>query len=118
MLSATEIADIREAIEASLPETVEVQRATRAPDGAGGSTESWQAAGSYPARLAPAGGEAEREMAGRLAGRSLWRVTLPAEADVRLADRVAVAGRTFEVVGVRARSIEVCRVVLGVEEIQ
>ncbi len=115
MLSATEIADIREAIEASLPETVEVQRASRVADGAGGQTVTWSPAGTYPGRLAPAGGEDEREFAGRVAGRSLWRITLPALADARLADRVAVGGRTFEVLGVRARSFEVCRVCLAVE---
>jgi head-tail adaptor len=113
MLSADEIAAMRATATASLPETIEVQRATRAADGAGGSTVSWQAVATYPARLAPAGGEDEREFAGRVAGRSLWRITLPAEADVRLDDRVAVGGRTFEVLGVRARSFELCRVVLA-----
>ncbi len=113
MLSEDEIAAMRATATASLPETIEVQRATRAADGAGGSTVSWQAVATYPARLAPAGGEEEREFAGRVAGRSLWRITLPAKADVRLDDRVAVGGRTFEVLGVRARSFEVCRVCLA-----
>ena len=113
MLSADEIAAMRATLVASLPEVASIERPTRVPDGAGGSTVSWQAVATYPARLAPAGGEDEREFAGRVAGRSLWRITLPAEADVRLDDRVAVGGRTFEVLGVRARSFEVCRVVLA-----
>ena len=113
MLSADEIAAMRATATASLPETIEVQRATRAADGAGGQAVSWSPAGTYPGRLAPAGGEDEREFAGRVAGRSLWRITLPAEADVRLDDRVVVGGRTFEVLGVRARSFELCRVVLA-----
>ena len=113
MLSADEIAAMRATATASLPETVVVQRATRAADGAGGQAVSWSPAGTYPGRRAPAGGEEEREFAGRLAGRSLWRITLPAEADVRLDDRVVVATRRFEVVGVRARSYELCRVVLA-----
>jgi len=113
MLSEDEIAAMRATATASLPETIEVQRPTRVPDGAGGQAVSWSPAGTYPGRLAPAGGEDEREFAGRVAGRSLWRITLPAEADVRLDDRVVVGGRTFEVLGVRARSFEVCRVVLA-----
>ncbi len=115
MFWATEVAAMRATATASLPETVVVQRATAAADGAGGRAVSWSPAGTYPGRLAPAGGEDEREFAGRVAGRSLWRITVPAEADVRLADRVSVGGRTFEVVGVRARSVEVSRVCLAVD---
>ncbi len=116
MLPADELAAIRAEASAALPETVEVQRPTATADGAGGQAVSWSPAGTYPGRLAPAGPlDVEREFAGRVAGRSLWRITLPALADVRLADRVAVGGRTFEVLGVRARSFEVCRVCLAVE---
>jgi len=113
MLSEDEIAAMRATATASLPETIEVQRPTRVPDGAGGETLTYGNVATCPARLAPAGGEDEREFAGRVAGRSLWRITLPALADVRLDDRVVVGGRTFEVLGVRARSFEVCRVVLA-----
>lgn len=113
MLSEDEIAAMRATATASLPETIEVQRPTRVPDGAGGETLTYGNVATCPARLAPAGGEDEREFAGRVAGRSLWRITLPAEADVRLDDRVVVVGRTFEVLGVRARSFELCRVVLA-----
>lgn len=113
MLSEDEIAAMRATATASLPETIEVQRATRAADGAGGSTVSWQAVATYPARLAPAGGEDVREYAGRLGERAMWRITLPAEADVRPFDRLALAGRTYDVVAVHMRSWEVCRVVLA-----
>ena len=118
MLSEDEIAAMRATATASLPETIEVQRPTRVPDGAGGETLTYGNVATCPARLAPAGGEDEREFAGRVAGRSLWRITLPAEADVRLDDRLlmrGLGGRTFEVLGVRARSFEVCRVCLAVE---
>lgn len=115
MLSADEIAGMRATLVASLPEVASIERPTRVPDGAGGETLTYGNVATCPARVSPAGAEEEREFAGRLAGRSLWRLTLPAETDVRLADRVAVGGRTFEVLGVRARSFEVCRVCLAVE---
>ena len=113
MLSADEIAAMRATLVASLPEVASIERATRVPDGAGGETLTYGNVATCPARVSPAGAEDEREFAGRVAGRSLWRITLPAEADVRLDDRVVVGGRTVEVLGVRARSFELCRVVLA-----
>ena len=113
MLSEDEIDGMRATMVASLPEVASIERPTRVPDGAGGETLTYGNVATCPARVSPAGAEEERELAGRLAGRSLWRITLPAEADVRLDDRVVVATRRFEVVGVRARSYELCRVVLA-----
>jgi len=113
MLSATELAAAQAAAAAALPDTATVERPTMASDGAGGQTVAWQAAGSYAARLAPAGAEDERQMAGRMTATCLWRITLPAGADVRPGDRLQVSGRRFEVLAARARSFEVCRVVLA-----
>ena len=39
-------------------------------------------------------------MAGAQQAQVLWRVTLPASADVTPSDRIVVGARTFEVIGV------------------
>jgi len=101
----------------SLPETAQVQRATRVPDGAGGFTETWATVATVPCRLAPSGNEpTERVVAERVTDRKLWTLTLPAQTALTAKDRVVVGARTFEVVGVLSpRSYELCTRLVAVE---
>lgn len=117
MLSAADLAGMRAAVTDSLPDTAQVQRATRTPDGMGGFTETWTTVATVACRIAPTGNApAEQVVAERVTDRVLWTLTLPAATDVTAADRITVGSRTFEVVGVLSpRSYELCTRLVAVE---
>jgi head-tail adaptor len=117
MLSAADLAAMRATLTESLPDTAQVQRATRAPDGMGGFTETLTTVATVPCRLAPSGNTpVEQVVAERVTDRALWTLTLPAQTDVAATDRVVVGARTFEVVGVLSpRSDELCTRLVAVE---
>ena len=107
---------MRSTLEASLPDTAQVQRKTLVSDGAGGYTESWSTVATVACRVSPSGrSPEERVIAERLAATSVWTITLPALTDVTVADRIVVGARTFEVVGVLARTEEISRRVVCTE---
>lgn len=110
MFSPTELAAMRATVEASLPDTAQVQRRTLTPDNAGGHVETWSTLVTVPCRIAPAGRSPdERVIAERLTTTTLFTVTLPAFSDVRANDRLVVGSRTFDVLGVLASSNELSR---------
>ncbi len=116
MLSATEIAAMREAAEAALPDTAQIRRRTLTPDGAGGHTESWSTVTTVACRVAPLGRSPdERVIAERLTATSAWTITLPALTDVQPADQIVVGTRVFGVAGALVRSEEITRRVVCVE---
>ncbi len=116
MLTADELAAMREEVEASLPDTAQVQRRTLTPDGAGGFGESWQTVATVACRVAPSGRSPDEQViAERLTTTSVWTLTLPADTDVRPTDRIVVGARTFEVVASLARSDEIARRVVVTE---
>lgn len=116
MLSAEELAVIRGDVLELQPDTAQVQRRTLTPDGAGGHAESWNTVATVACRVAPSGwSPQEQVIAERLTATSIWTITLPALTDVQPADRLLVGARTFEVVGVLARSEEIARRVVCVE---
>lgn len=116
MLTADELAAMRATAEGVLPDTAQVQRRTLTPDGAGGHAESWNTVAIVACRIAPSGQSLQEQViAERLTATSIWTITLPAETDVQPADRLLVDARTFEVVGVLARSEEIARRVVCVE---
>ena len=117
MLSATEIATMRAALDASLPDSATVKRRTLTSDGAGGFTESWATQATVACRLAPSGlSPAERVISDKVTATSTWTITMPALTDVGVADRIVIGGsRTFEVVGVLTSSEEICRQVVATE---
>jgi head-tail adaptor len=104
VLPAGELAAMRDELEGSyMPETVEIVRVFVAGDEQGGMVETEQTIGTVAGRIGPLGSQpAEAEYAGRIGAAVGWRVTLPALVDVGARDRLRVAGRTFEVVGVLA----------------
>jgi head-tail adaptor len=117
MLSAADLAAMRATLTESLPDTAQVQRATRASDGMGGFTETWTTVATVPCRLAPSDiTPVEQVVAERVTDRVLWTITLPAQTDVTAADRIVVGARVFEVVGVLSpRSHELCTRLVAVE---
>lgn len=97
--------------EQMMRDTCTLERKTRVSDGAGGSTETWaDQAADVPCFIEPAGG-GEIGMAGdRISDKTTHVVYLPAGTDVTEADRVIVAGDTFDVTAVRRwGSVEVYR---------
>jgi len=107
---------MRATLNASLPDSCQVSRKTTTSDGAGGQTESWGTVVTVACRVSPTGqSPQERAIADRLSGVSVWTITLPANTDVTIADRLVIGARAFEVAGVLARSYEVSRRVVCVE---
>lgn len=117
MLTATDLQSMRAALQESLPETVTIQRLTRASDGMGGFNETWAQVASVPGRLSPAGTQpTEGVVASVLQSQQAWIVTLPAGTAVTAADRLQIGSRTFEVIGVQApRSYEIATRIVAVE---
>lgn len=117
MLSTSDIAAMRTALTASMPDSVAISRATSVSDGYGGLTETWATVATVAGRVSPTGyAPDERAVAQRLGNVSSWVVTMPALTDVRVTDRLAVGSRTFEVKEVLGpRSYEVSRRVVCVE---
>lgn len=117
MLSAAELADMRSIQALTFDQSATVTRRTYTDDDAGGQTTS-DATHSLPCRIAPASGAQQQMLGGQYAEMQTWRITFAAGADVRLDDRLAVAGHNLEVVAVLgAESRETARVTLGVVRI-
>lgn len=113
-VTAAEITEARADYEDELlPDEATLKRPTYAPDGGGGRTQIWTVVGTLRCRLEPyggatsargAGGESDTHPGERLESRTSHMVSLPADADVRLTDRLEINGVTFEVNVVRVRA--------------
>lgn len=92
---------MRHAQASALPGTCTILRKTLTSDGAGGFTEAWEAiAEDAPCRLSPEGGVEESAVAQRFQGKTLRRLTLESDEEIRNEDRVEVDGVMHEVLGV------------------
>ena len=119
MLSTGDLQGMRATLEQSLPGTAVIQTLSLTPDGMGGGTSTWTAAGTVDCRLtrlsSVRGDEAEH--GDRIAPEADWMLTLPAETQITTEDRVVVGGVTFTVSAMHApRSWEISRRVELVEE--
>lgn len=125
MLTADELASMREDFDASLPDLADVLRKTEVDDGQGGTTESWtEASESVPCRVSPipALRAIESERADRIISTTGWYITLPFGTVVYAEDRIRVTSteteevRTFEVNGLMdPRSFQIGTRVLASE---
>jgi hypothetical protein len=114
MLSAADLAGMRETVIAALPDTCTIRDDTLASDGAGGHTVGSTADRVVACRVAPrlATGtgqlkDAETDSAGRLVVQAPWLITLPFETVIHATSHVADQyGREFEVFSVLARRSE------------
>ena len=102
MLSASEIAAMREAQEAALPDTCTILRRTLTNDGQGGYVETWsEVATGVKCRLVHSNlAPRETVIAERAAGRTVWQLTVPYGTDISRTDRVVVNGVTYEILAV------------------
>ncbi len=105
MLTAAEISEMQSTVNLSLPAIATISRLTRTTTALGGSSEAWATVATVACRVSPLAlfSAAERETSNVEMAVSPWLITLPANTDVRITDRVVSGGRTFEVVSLQAR---------------
>ncbi len=104
MLQPEQITTMRDVTRAALPETATISRKTAVSDGAGGRTETWaDIATAVPCRVGPAAGGETGMSGGRIEDESTHVVTFSAGQDITEADRLTVAGQSYEVTLVRRR---------------
>jgi hypothetical protein len=112
--TAEEIAEARADFDSELlPDEATILRAVEESDGGGGRTaKEWRARETVPCRLDPyggatstrgAGGESTAHAGERIESRISHLVTLPAETDVELLDRLEINGGVYEVNVLRQR---------------
>jgi SPP1 family predicted phage head-tail adaptor len=95
----------------ALSDSAHLVRGTVTDDQGGGATTSWATSGTIPCRIVAITGY-EFEAADRLSDRSTHRVTLPADADVNVTDRLAIDGKgNWQVVAVRDLTAEPTHVI-------
>lgn len=110
LLTAGDIARMRDVLDQSLPDTCVIQGGTIVDDLGGGGSTTWANRGTVDCRLSPMTGS-EREVADRLSEDAQWLITVPAETVVDTNSRVVISGTSFEVLARRApRSWEVATV--------
>lgn len=101
MLTAGELAAMQVTQNQTLVEDCSIMRSTLASDGAGGQTSSTTLTPSVcRMALSTTHLPSDQLIAGSPQGQVLWRITLPADADVRASDRINVGTRWFEVKGI------------------
>lgn len=115
MLGPGELSFMRSAQAQALPDTCDVKRASRASDGAGGTTLTWSTIYSdIPCRIA-SGTATERQGDGSVRVMRQTVLTLAHDRTVQQGDRVVSGGRTYEVDGVLEHSWRSARRVTLVE---
>lgn len=110
-----ELVALRADIEKTFADTCVVKRKTKVSNGAGGHTESWSDADSYPCRIAPAKSGDETTIGGAVKSIKAVVVMLPYNADVSTADRLVISSATYEVTALVPRTT---RISLQVEAVR
>jgi head-tail adaptor len=103
MLSAGELAAMRETAETALPGTAVVSSLAFASDSGGEGTATWTPSGTVDCRIAPIRGT-EREMGDRISADAEYVVTLPSDVTITTDSRVAISGTNYSVEAIRDRS--------------
>ena len=112
MLTSDELTAARAVQQQTMTETVVVSRRALTSDSLGGYTEGWTTAATTVGRIAPVSAS-EALLAGQQRIVANWKITLPANTDVRDEDRLTIGARVFEVVGILgAETRETARVCL------
>lgn len=116
MLTATELAALRDTLNLSLPDSGTISRKTWASDGEGGGSITYPAAGTAACRVSPISQSGmEALLSGKLTTTTQHVITFAAGTDVRTTDQIASDGETYEVVAVVApRTWEISRRVYAV----
>lgn len=99
MLSATDLASARAALEESLPDTAIIKNPSWVSDGGGGGTTTFTASGTVPCRIMPVSGN-ERVEGARLNADTEYLVTAPYDAAVDKDSVLEIDSRVFSVTAV------------------
>lgn len=114
LLNASDLKDMRGALNESLPDVCQISRLTPTTDPYGSQSFVYAVFATTRCRVAPSTYlPTEQENAGRLLALTRYVITLPALTDVTEKDRLVIAGRTYEVISVLHReNMEISRRVL------
>lgn len=99
MLTPDELAAIRAAQEAAMPDTCTVQTATQVADGQGGFEPTWADGATYACRVSSRGLPREYLEMAAISGAHYWMVTLPQSAVVTREHRLKIGSRILSIVG-------------------
>jgi len=109
VLTADELASMRDTMNDSLAGTAIVRTATWVSDGGGGGTTSWVSAGTYDCRVTPAGGF-EQDQGDRVQPETEYIFTLPALTSIDEDAQIVYGGGTYDVIAIPSpRTFEVSR---------
>lgn len=134
MISAGELAGLRRAMESTMSDSVQILRPVDVAD-AGGMATTYTVVATVICRVAPEprSRSGEQVIGGALVGAADWRVTVPAETDVRTSDMLSVGsalsgsgltafqvgaggGRLFQITSVAGpRTLEMQRIIYANE---
>lgn len=107
MLSEAELADIRAAQAAGLPDMATLYRTARTVDATGGISGTRAQMGTERCRVSRANPR-EVQQGGKTVALADWIVTLPYGTDVRTDDEIETGGRTLRVVGLLSGGFRTC----------
>jgi head-tail adaptor len=99
MLSAADLAQMRAAQAAALPDTATIKSAEAGRSDTGGITKDWSGTTTVACRLSSRGVPQEYLALGATRGVQYWMVTLPHGAAVTADNRLVIGARTLEIVG-------------------
>lgn len=98
----------------AMPETAEIWRKTRTPDGAGGRRVSENLVGETECQVQPLREPETRLFAQQIGEREAGALIFPTSADVLVGDAALINGERWELIGRTSRSFEVVRRMIGV----
>jgi head-tail adaptor len=109
VLTADELASMRDTMNDSLPGTAIVQTQNWVSDGGGGGTTLWLASGTYDCRVTPTGGF-EQDQGDRVQPETEYIFTLSALTEIDEDAQIVYSGGTYDVIATPSpRSFEVSR---------
>lgn len=97
MLPATELATLAAVATAALDQTATILRASRASDGAGGTSETMTPLTTTPAGLSQPSATLLQNYAYLIGSQDSWQVRVPLGTDVRKDDQLQIGDRTLRV---------------------
>lgn len=112
MLTVRELDSMRATLDATLPGTAVIHRASGTSDGQGGTETTWAPIGTVLSRISPATGRGQGVSpvdGGRQTHEDEWVITFPDGTSVTERDRVSAAGVAYEITSVDTlRSWDLC----------
>lgn len=100
LLSGQVLKEMRAAQELAMPDTAAIVRYTTSSDSKGGTTPTLVTdAGTTICRVSSGGAPSEYLQDERAAGRQLWMITMPYDANVLATDKLTIGSVTYGIIG-------------------